>query len=67
MPTTPFRNGQAPAASGGDAAEDADMGQQTTDSDLDCYPYTFSPLLLFAQEHYFDPGYSNYNLSLIHI
>ena len=29
--------------------------------DLDCYPYTFSPLLLFAQDHYFDPGYSNYN------
>ena len=29
--------------------------------ELDCYPYTFSPLLLFAQEHYFDKGYSNYN------
>ena len=28
---------------------------------LDCYPYTFSPLLLFAQSHYFDKGYSNYN------
>ena len=29
--------------------------------DLDCYPYTFSPLLLFAQESYFDKGHSNYN------
>lgn len=28
---------------------------------LDCYPYTFSPLLLFSQENYFDKGYSNYN------
>lgn len=29
--------------------------------DLDCYPYTFSPLLLFAESSYFDKGYSNYN------
>ena len=29
--------------------------------ELDCYPYTFSPLLLFAQESYFDKGHSNYN------
>ena len=28
---------------------------------IDSYPYTFSPLLLFAQEGYFDKGYSNYN------
>lgn len=28
---------------------------------LDCYPYTFSPLLLFAEASYFDKGYSNYN------
>jgi hypothetical protein len=28
---------------------------------LDCYPYSFSPLLLFAQSSYFDKGYSNYN------
>ena len=28
---------------------------------LDCYPYTFSPLLLFTQSSYFDKGYSNYN------
>lgn len=27
---------------------------------LDCYPYTFSPLLLFA-DGYFDKGHSNYN------
>ena len=29
--------------------------------DLDCYPYSFSPLLLFAQNEYFDKGHSNYN------
>ena len=29
--------------------------------ELDCYPYTFSPLLLFAQDGYFDKGHSNYN------
>lgn len=29
--------------------------------ELDCYPYTFSPLLLFAESNYFDKGYSNYN------
>eukprot|EP00931_Biecheleriopsis_adriatica_P048723 TRINITY_DN28156_c0_g1_i1.p1 TRINITY_DN28156_c0_g1~~TRINITY_DN28156_c0_g1_i1.p1 ORF type:complete len:2295 (-),score=500.02 TRINITY_DN28156_c0_g1_i1:122-7006(-) len=29
--------------------------------DLDCYPYTFSPLLLFAPGQYFDKGHSNYN------
>ncbi len=28
---------------------------------LDCYPYSFSPLLLFAPGSYFDKGYSNYN------
>lgn len=28
---------------------------------LDCYPYTFSPLLLFSSAKYFDKGYSNYN------
>ena len=29
--------------------------------ELDCYPYSFSPLLLFAPGSYFDKGYSNYN------
>ena len=29
--------------------------------ELDCYPYGFSPLLLFAPGSYFDKGYSNYN------
>jgi hypothetical protein len=33
----------------------------TTATTLDCYPYTFTPLLLFAPENYFDKGYSNYN------
>ena len=31
------------------------------DHTLDCYPYTFSPLLLFSTDGYFDRGYSNYN------
>jgi hypothetical protein len=39
-------------------AESSDAPQRYS---LDCYPYTFSPLLLFAQEGYFDKGYSNYN------
>lgn len=36
-------------------------GDEADDWKLDCYPYTFSPLLLFAQSSYFDKGYSNYN------
>lgn len=32
-----------------------------TSYSLDCYPYTFSPLLLFSNSSYFDRGYSNYN------
>ena len=32
-----------------------------TSYSLDCYPYSFSPLLLFANAGYFDRGYSNYN------
>jgi hypothetical protein len=35
--------------------------EELADCDLDCYPYTFTPLLLFAQSNYFDKGYSNYN------
>eukprot|EP01043_Picozoa_sp_COSAG02_P023858 COSAG02_NODE_1285_length_13457_cov_11.145606_9_plen_1761_part_00 len=31
------------------------------DYGLDCYPYGFSPLLLFADSNYFDKGFSNYN------
>ena len=54
MPTTPFRHGSSAGGAGGDDVE-------MQPAKLDCYPYTFSPLLLFAQEHYFDPGYSNYN------
>lgn len=41
-----------------DAAEDDD---DDDDVELDCYPYTFTPLLLFAQSDYFDKGHSNYN------
>ena len=58
MPTPKFhRVGEAMAVDGdAPAAEIA-----PPDLDLDCYPYGFSPLLLFAQESYFDQGYSNYN------
>jgi len=38
-----------------------DSQQQQQPFELDCYPYTFTPLLLFAQASYFDKGYSNYN------
>ena len=33
--------------------------EEISDIDLDCYPYTFSPLLLFAESKYFDKGHSN--------
>lgn len=49
-------NGEWELGSGSDMEDD--------DSDhchLDCYPYTFTPLLLFAPSSYFDKGYSNYN------
>ena len=36
-------------------------GAGGANAELDCYPYTFSPLLLFAESRYFDKGYSNYN------
>ena len=35
--------------------------EEIDDLELDCYPYTFSPLLLFAEQSYFDKGYSNFN------
>ena len=35
--------------------------EERRESLLDCYPYSFTPLLLFAQASYFDKGYSNYN------
>ncbi|MGB1607151.1 MAG: hypothetical protein ACPIOQ_81245, partial [Promethearchaeia archaeon] len=44
-------------------ASQADAGDEEmheADFGMDCYPYTFSPLLLFAQADYFDNGYSNY-------
>ena len=45
------------------ARTDSSDAQITASSppSLDCYPYTFSPLLLFSSEGYFDKGYSNYN------
>lgn len=51
------------AFEGDDDLVDADTMDQVGDEecDLDCYPYTFTPLLLFAQSNYFDKGYSNYN------
>jgi len=41
-------------------AQSSSPPQQET-FELDCYPYTFTPLLLFAQAGYFDKGHSNYN------
>lgn len=38
-----------------------DESDEENGQELDCYPYTFSPLLLFAPSHYFDKGHSNYN------
>lgn len=38
-----------------------ETAQEATELQLDCYPYTFSPLLLFTSEGYFDKGYSNYH------
>ena len=50
---------QPPSASA--APPQASPEASNHDHTLDCYPYTFSPLLLFAQADYFDKGYSNYN------
>lgn len=45
-----------------DEEGDAEMESAEEEaSSLDCYPYTFTPLLLFCQSSYFDKGYSNYN------
>ena len=41
--------------------DDEEDDEEISDIELDCYPYTFSPLLLFAQSEYFDKGHSNYN------
>ena len=66
MPCAPWR----PRASGDDMDVDeaavvdgtlASGRSAEEDGLLDCYPYTFSPLLLFAEASYFDKGYSNYN------
>lgn len=58
LPSPPLARHQVqPQAEGGeDSATEKMNGYE-----LDCYPYTFSPLLLFAKEGYFDKGYSNYN------
>lgn len=41
--------------------DDADNDAEISSLELDCYPYSFTPLLLFAQASYFDKGHSNYN------
>ena len=41
--------------------EEEEDSMNMDDADLDCYPYTFTPLLLFCESSYFDRGYSNYN------
>jgi hypothetical protein len=66
------RNGPHPKGAGANAAgvppptstavaSSATSNSSTITLTLDCYPYTFTPLLLFAPETYFDKGYSNYN------
>ncbi len=61
-PGAPRSSAQAPhsdrPSSGQQRAEPPDSEEAV---ELDCYPYTFSPLLLFAESSYFDKGYSNYN------
>jgi hypothetical protein len=41
--------------------EDQQVGGGGGAYTFDCYPYSFSPLLLFADGDYFDKGHSNYN------
>ena len=58
--------GKAKGGSGGGGGVEEKEGKEgkegvAGDSEFDCYPYTFSPLLLFAQSSYFDAGFSNYN------
>jgi hypothetical protein len=54
-------------ADGGGSAEPMDVDGQREGGGggcrrrLDCYPYAFSPLLLFAPDSYFDSGLSNYH------
>lgn len=46
----------------GAGSADGELEPMAVDGyDLDCYPYGFSPLLLFAESRYFDKGFSNYN------
>ena len=56
-------SGKAKGGSGGGGGVEGKEGKEGVagDSEFDCYPYTFSPLLLFAQSSYFDAGFSNYN------
>lgn len=44
-----------------DTAEDVMEDAAADSCKFDCYPYSFTPLLLFAQSDYFDKGYSNFN------
>ncbi len=45
----------------GNDAINSMLEEKLSSYSLDCYPYTFSPLLLFSSAKYFDKGYSNYN------
>ena len=61
-PTSPL---QPPAPPGAAALREIQkrkrVASEDTDQLVDCYPYAFSPLLLFAPSAYFDRGYSNYH------
>ena len=62
MPQDRFRGGEGIESMSLDD-EDGSLpsSERAQGYSLDCYPYSFSPLLLFAPEGYFDKGYSNYN------
>lgn len=47
--------------SGVDNTEEPQRSVDQSQPRLDCYPYSFTPLLLFTESSYFDKGHSNYN------
>jgi len=65
--TTAAEGEEDPSAGGGEGGDTTKnaieqmVETSLTSYSLDCYPYTFSPLLLFTNSGYFDRGYSNYN------
>ena len=50
------QNGDISASAASASAASSTKGANTSATKFDCYPYTFSPLLLFAEANYFDKG-----------